>query len=131
MFPAGYILRIKHKEWVQQVFDSMSYYTSIYRKWATGQIIIFAHKTDKGDSFIGFGIIGTPREFADLSEEEKRLCEQHGWKTAIDLTFMKKFSKPLPVKETFLAETLRRGKFLHGLALDDSQIRELLSQAGE
>lgn len=131
MFPAGYILRIKRKEWVQQVLDSMTYYTGIYRKWATGQIIIFVHKTDKGDSFIGFAIIGTTRDFTEFSAEEKRLCKEQGWKTAIDLTFIKKFSKPLLVKETFLAETLRRGRFLHGLALDDSQIRELLSQAGE
>ena len=131
MFPAGYILRITRKEWVEQVFDCMTYYTSLYRKWKPEQTILFVHKTDEGDSLIGFGTIGAIRDFQDFSEGEKALCAEHGWKRALDFSFIKKFSTPLLVKETFLAETLRRGRFLHGLALDDAQIGELLSQAGE
>jgi hypothetical protein len=109
----------------------MTYYTKVNRKWKPRQTVIFVHKMDEGDSLIGFGIIETARQFSDLSEKEKAICAEYGWKTALDFTFMKEFTAPLLVRETFLAKTSRRGKYLHPFDLSKVQMRELLSQAGE
>ena len=53
---AGYILRITRKEWVDQVFERTKYYVGIRRRWKPNQIIFFAHKTARGDAFIGYGV---------------------------------------------------------------------------
>ncbi len=125
----GYILRIATKEWVKQVFDMAIYYTSARRKWKVGQTIIFVHKTNVGDSVVGYGKIGNVYSFDELSEEEKRYCERHGWKKALEFTYVVNFGNPLPLRNTFLKELKLRGKTLHSFPLSKEQIDSIISKA--
>jgi len=125
----GYIMRIATKEWVNQVFDLAMYYTSIHRKMSTGQTILFINKTELGDAFIGYGEIENIYSIDVLSEEEKRKCEKHGWKKALEFKYIIKFDKPLPLKETFVKELKLRGKSLHGFPLKSKQVNEIVRQA--
>jgi len=125
----GYILRIATEEWVDQVFDMAIYYTSTSRKWVPGQTLLFVHKTSLGDAFVGYGVIEAIREKDDLSEDERHMCEEHGWKRAIEFQYVKRFEKPLPIKETVLKGTKLRGRFLHGLQLGREQVDSIISRA--
>jgi hypothetical protein len=124
----GYILRIATEKWVNQVFGMAIYYTSLRRRWKPGQRIVFLHKTSVGDSIIGYGVIGRVSEKDELSEEERRECEKHGWKKAIEFKYVKPV-KPLPIKETFLKNSKLRGRYFHGLKLDEEQLNSIISQA--
>jgi hypothetical protein len=125
----GYILRIATEEWVDQVFDLAIYYTSTRRKWKPRQIILFVHKTDVGDAFVGYGVIEKAYEKDELSEDEKRECEKRGWKKAIEFQYAVRFEKPLPVKETFLKDLKLRGRSLHGFPLNKEQLDSIVSKA--
>lgn len=124
----GYVLRIATEKWVNQVFSLAIYYTSLRRRWKPGQTIVFLHKTSVGDSIIGYGVIGRICEKDELSEEEQRECERHGWKKAIEFKYVKPV-KPLPIKETCLKDLGLTGKYLHGLKLDEEQLNSIISQA--
>ena len=126
---AGYILRIASEEWVWQVFDMAIYYTSLSRKWKEGQTILFVSKTSVGDMVIGYGVIQGVISTDELSEEERRKCEEHGWKRAIEFTYVKRFEKPLPLKKTFLKDSKFRGRYLHGLVISKEQLDSIISQA--
>ncbi|MCK4313371.1 hypothetical protein KAW04_01265 [Candidatus Bathyarchaeota archaeon] len=126
---AGYILRIKTEKWVNQVFGMAIYYTGIRRRLKPGQTIVFIHKTGVGDAVIGYGVTGQIYERAELSEEEKSECEKHGWKKAIEFKYIMKFEKPLPIKETFLKDSKLRGRYFHGLKLNNEQLNSIISQA--
>jgi hypothetical protein len=125
----GYILRIATKQWVEQVFNMAIYYTSARRKWKPGQTILFVHKTSKGDAVVGYGEIGNLYSIDELSEEEKLECKKHGWKKAIEFTYVKEFENPLLIKETFLKDLKIRGKYFHGLPLKREQITSIIEQA--
>jgi hypothetical protein len=126
---AGYILRIASEEWVRQVFDMAIYYTSLSRKWKEGQTMLFVSKTSVGDMVIGCGVIQGVISTDELSEEERRKCEEHGWKRAIEFTYVKRFEKPLPLKKTFLKDSKFRGRYLHGLVISKEQLDSIISQA--
>ncbi|HVP27012.1 MAG TPA: hypothetical protein VMT26_05035 [Candidatus Bathyarchaeia archaeon] len=123
----GYILRIASKQWVEQVFNMAAYYTSLPRKWKKGQTILFMHKTNNGDSIIGYGIIETVYDKNELSNEEKSECKKYGWKKAIEFSYVIRFEKPLLVKETFLKDTKLRGRYFHGLRLNKQQLQTIIS----
>jgi predicted transcriptional regulator len=125
----GYILRIASEEWVRQVFDMAIYYTSLSRKWKEGQTILFVSKTSVGDMVIGYGVIQGVISTDELSEEERRKCEEHDWKRAIEFTYVKRFEKPLPLKKTFLKDSKFRGRYLHGLVISKEQLDSIISQA--
>jgi len=125
----GYILRIATKEWTDKVFDSAIYYTSFRRKWRVGQTIIFIHKTDIGDAFVGYGMIGNVYDKNELSEEEQRECEKWGWRKALEFKYIIKFDKPLAIKETFLKNLKLSGRYLHGLSLKKEELSAILTQA--
>jgi hypothetical protein len=127
--PKGYILRIATAEWVSQVFDMAIYYTSLRRGWKTGQIVMFVHKTDVGDAFVGYGEIGNVYGANELSNEEKRECEGHGWRKAIEFKYVIRFEKPLPVKQTFLKDLKVRGRTLHGFPLSKEQLDSIITKA--
>lgn len=129
MEAAGYILRIAAREWVNQVFSVAMYYTSFHRKWAPGKTILFVHKTDVGDAIVGYGIIEGLHKVDELSEEEGRDCEKHGWRKAIEFKYVMRFEKPLSIKETFLKEPRFRGRYMHGLQLGKDQLNSLVNQA--
>jgi len=124
----GYVLRITTKKWVNQVFGLAIYYTSLRRRWKPGQTVVFVHKTRDGDSIIGYGVIENAYEKSELSDDEIRECEKYGWKKAIVFKYVKPV-KALPIKETFMKELRFRGKYLHGLKLDEEQMNSIISQA--
>jgi hypothetical protein len=126
---AGYILRIATKQWVNQVFDTAMYYTGARRKWKPEQTILFVHKTSVGDSIVGYGVVENVYFLDELSDEEKRECERHGWREAIEFKYVKEFEKALPIKETVLKDINVHGKLLHGLPLSSEQINSVINQA--
>ncbi|MEM3577370.1 MAG: hypothetical protein QXX51_02825 [Candidatus Bathyarchaeia archaeon] len=127
--PKGLILRIATKEWVNQVFDYAMYYTGARRKMSAGQTVIFVHKTEFGDSFIGYGKIGNVYAVEELSEIERSLCEKWGWKGAIEFKYVVKFDEPLPIRETFLKNLKVRGKTLHCFPLNRENLNQIIDKA--
>ncbi len=71
----GYILRISKDSWEKQVFDIKKYYTAVRRKWHRGTNILLARKTEVGDSFIGYGVVGKVEHLWELSPEEETYCQ--------------------------------------------------------
>ncbi len=125
----GYILRITSKQWVKQVFNMAIYYTSIRRKWESGQTILFVHKIKIGDAIVGYGVIDKVYEKDQLYDEERRACERGGWKRAIEFKYVRQFDSPLPIKETFLRGSKLRGRYFHGLKLSKEQLEAVMTQA--
>ena len=125
----GCVLRIASKEWVDQVFSIAVYYTSLRRKWKQGQTIVFLSKTDVGDAVVGYGVVQSVYEKDELSEAEKNQCELHGWREAIEFSYVVRFDKPLLVKETFFRNTKLRGRCFHGYALSREQLKAIIAQA--
>lgn len=125
----GYILRISRDDWVRQVFEKRKYYPGIMRRWSRGTTILLARKTEKGDSFIGYGIIGRIDMPWELPEEELEYIRSHGWKCVLVFKNLMRFEKPLPLKETFLRDDRRKGKFLHGVPLTVEQVDSILEAA--
>jgi len=126
---SGFILRITTKQWVNQVFNMAIYYTSIHRKWKSGQTILFVYKTNFGDAMVGYGVIENVYEKDELSDEERHECERGGWKRALEFKYVKQFDSPLPIKETFLRGSKLRGRYFHGLKLNKEQLDSVMTQA--
>lgn len=124
----GYILRIKDEQWVNHVFDMAIYYSSLNRKWSSGQTILFIHNSPLGDAFVGYGVISRDRQKRYLPEEEKAQCERGGWKRAVEFKYVVRFEKPLLIRETILASSKLRGKFFHGLKLSAEQVQVIVRQ---
>lgn len=127
---AGYILRIASERWVDRVLEMAIYFTSVRRNWKSGQTVLFLHKGQGGDAFVGYGVIARACGKTDLNEEERRECEEGGWETALEFQYVKRFRNPMLVKETFLKDSKLRGRYFHGLSLDRKQF-ELIIAAGE
>jgi hypothetical protein len=126
---AGHILRIATEQWVDHVFEMAIYYTNMKRKWTCGQAILFIHKTRTGNALVGYGRVDHGAERNALSEEDRVECERGSWKRAIEFQYVKRFEKPLLVKQTFLKDSKRHGKFFHGLELNKEQLEQILGQA--
>jgi hypothetical protein len=124
---AGYVLRITSNSWVDHVFDMVIYYTNLRRKWQAGQTIIFIHKTESGDSVVGYGVIERACQQDELPEEDR--VEPEKWKTALVFRYVLRFEKPLSVKETFLKEPKFRGRYAHGLGVSKEQMDSILDRA--
>jgi len=125
----GYILRIVGEEFAEHVFDLAIYYTNLKRKWSLGQVILFVHKSELGDAFVGYGVIARILEKHELCDQERVECEHGGWKMAIEFKYVRRLERPLLVKETFLKDSKLRGRLLHGLKLDRVQVESVLKQA--
>lgn len=125
----GYILRIATKKWVDQVFDNAIYYTNMRRKWKTGQTILFLHKSNLGDTLVGYGLVEKSANPEELPGQDKHECELGGWKEAIEFKYVKQFDKPVAIKDTFLRSSKLRGRYFHGLKLNGSQLEAILAQA--
>jgi len=98
----GYILRISSDDWVDQVYELKKYYSGVMRSWKRETPILFAKKTDVGDSF--------------------RRC-------ALSFKTLRKFEDPYPIKESILAEDPRKGSFLHDARLTEEQMDTILEAA--
>ncbi|MGB9741085.1 MAG: EVE domain-containing protein [Candidatus Bathyarchaeia archaeon] len=129
--PKGYILRIATEKWVNQVFDFAIYYTGARRKMSAGQTVIFVHKMEHGDSFIGYGEIGNIYAVDEFSDAERRECEKWGWKRAIEFKYVVRFEKPLPLRETFLKDLKVKGKTLHCFPLTEEELKQIINKAEE
>ena len=116
----GYILRISRDEWEKQVFEIKKYYTAVRRKWHRGTNILLARKTEVGDSFIGYGVVGKVEHLGELSPEEEAYCQENNWKVVITFKGL-----------TFLAGDPRKGSFLHGARLSEQQTDDILEAAEE
>lgn len=125
----GYILGIARNEWVKQVFNLKKYYVVVRGRWEPGLTIFFARKAEKGDSFLGYGFIGSVQKLEELSEEERSECEKHGWKRVLNFKSVVRFEPPLPIKETVIKDTGLWGSRLHGYRLTSAQVRSILSRA--
>jgi len=127
----GYILRISLDEWEKQGFEIKKYYTAVRRKWHRGTNILLARKTDVGDSFIGYGVVGKVEHLWELSPEEETYCQENNWKVVITFKALTRFKTPYPIKSTFLADDPRKGSFLHGVRLTEQQTDDILEAAEE
>lgn len=126
----GYILRISRDEWLKQVFEKRKYYPGLVRKWSPGMTILLARKTEQGDSFIGYGVIGGIFKPSEASKEEQEYCLANGWKCILSFKELVRFEEPLPLKRTFLKNDKRRGRLFHALPLTLGQVDSVLEAAG-
>jgi len=127
---SGYTLRISGEEWVEHVFNMAIYYTNLTKKWNSDATVLFVHKTEVGDAFIGYGILDRVLDRDELADDEKLDCQRGGWKRAILFEYVMRFEKPLPIKETFLKNSKLRGRFFQGMELKREQVEDILKQAG-
>jgi len=124
--PRSYILRISKEEWYRQVFSIKKYFPGVPRKWEPRGIIFLARKAEKGDSLVGYGVIGEFVERGLLPEERRKECEMMGWRGAIVFSELYKISPPVPIKETILAASKARGRYFHGYTLTRDEVESLL-----
>ena len=124
--PKNYVLRIVKEEWCQQVFSTKRYFPGVPRRWNSGDMIFLVHKVEKADSLVGYGIIEEFVEKEELPEDERRVCEEMGWRGVIVFNELYKIDPPVPVKDTILSAVEARGKYLHGYPLTDEQVESIL-----
>lgn len=125
----GYILRISTDSWRDQVFELKKYYSGVMRGWKRDTQILLAKKTEVGDSFIGYGVVGKVEMLWELSPEEEAYCRENNWRCALTFKALNGFERPYPIKESILAEDPRKGSFLHGARLTEDQVDEILDAA--
>lgn len=126
----GYILRISQDKWEEQVYRLGKYYPGFHRKWKTGTPILLVKNTDVGDSFIGYGIVDKVEMLWEMPPEEEKYCKDNGWRCALSFTPLIKFEKPVPIKETFLADDKRKGSYLHGIIVGENEVNEIIEAGG-
>ncbi len=127
----GYILRVSHDDWVDQIFELKKYYSGIIRNWRVGTPILLAKKKHVGDSFLGYGITDKVEMLWEMSAEEEHYCKENGWKVAITFKPIIKFENPVPIKMTPLKGDKRKGMFLHGVILTEDTVDTILEIAEE
>ena len=129
--PRSYVLRITKEEWYRQVFLIKKYFPGVPRRWEPGGIIFLARKAEKGDSLIGYGVIGKFVKRDLLPEDRRKECEVMGWKGAIVFSELYKFDPPIPIKETVLGASKARGRCFHGHPLTKDHVESILKVAEE
>lgn len=127
----GYILRVSHDDWVEQIFELKKYYSGINRNWRVGTPILLAKKTQVGDSFIGYGITDKVEMLFEMSAEEEHYCKENGWKVCITFKPLIRFLNPVPIKMTPIGNDRRKGMFLHGVMLSEDTVDTILEIAEE
>ena len=70
----GYILRLSTEDWRDQVYELKKYYSGVMRGWKRETPVLLAMKTEAGDSFIGYGVVGKVEHLWELSPEEEAYC---------------------------------------------------------
>jgi len=90
-----------------------------------------AKKAEKGDSFVGYGVLEKFVRRNELSDEQRLECEKMGWKGVLIFSELYKFEPPLPIKETALSGTNARGRCLHGYPLTQKLVESILEKAKE
>ena len=129
--PKSYILRITREEWYRQVFSIKKYFPGVPRRWNRGGMIFLVRKAERGDSFIGYGVIGRFVKRDCLPEPRRSECERMGWKGAIEFSELYRVEPPVPVKETVIGAVGARGSYLHGYILKKDQAESILKALRE
>jgi hypothetical protein len=127
----GYVLRIAHEDLVNQVFSLGKYYSGIQRNFIRGTPLLFAAKTEDGDSIVGYGVIDNVEHLWEMTPADEEYAKEHGWKIALTLRAATRFKIPLLIKNSLLKDDKRKGAFLHGAKLTEETIDGLLEQAEE
>ena len=125
----GYILRISRDEWLEQVFRLNKYYTGIIRDYKRGTPILLAKKAERGDSFVGYGVVDKVEMLWEMPPEEEDYSRGHGWKCGLTLRGLTKFATPYPIRESCISSDPRRGAFLNGAKLTEDQVDTILEAA--
>jgi hypothetical protein len=125
----GYVLRIAHEDLVNQVFSLGKYYSGVIRDFKRGTPLLFAAKSESGDSFVGYGVVDKVEFLWEMTPEEEAYAREHGWKIALTLRGATRFKNPLLVKNSLLKDDKRKGAYLHGVKLTEETIDALLEQA--
>jgi hypothetical protein len=127
----GYILRISNETLVNQVFSLGKYYSGIQRNFIRGTPLLFAAKTDDGDSLVGYGVVDKIEYLWEMTPAEEEYAKEHNWKIALTLRGATRFGSPLLIKNSLLKDDKRKGAYLHGAKLSEETIDALLEQAEE
>jgi len=125
----GYILRVSTDDWVDQIFEIKKYYSGVMRGWKRDSTILLAKKTEVGDSFIGYGVVGRVEMLWELTPEEESYCRENNWKCALTFKALNRYNKPYPIKKTLLKDDPRKGAFLHGARLTEDQVDQILEES--
>ena len=125
----GYVLRISHEDLVDQVFNLGKYYAGIQRNFIRGTPLLFAAKSESGDSIVGYGVVDKIESLWEMTPGDEIYAKEHGWKVGLSLRGATKFKTPLLIKNSLLKEDKRRGAFLHGAKFSKDTIDGLLEQA--
>ncbi|MBN1682293.1 hypothetical protein JW865_01920 [Candidatus Bathyarchaeota archaeon] len=125
----GYILRITHDYWLEQVFKINKYYSGVVRAFEKGTPILLVKKTEVGDSFIGYGFIQKVEYLWEMTPEDEKYSRDNNWKCCLSLKNLTKFDAPYPIKESLLKDDPRKGKLLHGAMLKIELINNIIEAA--
>ena len=123
-----HILRINRDDWMRQVFEVGKYYSGMItvKGWQTGSTVVFLKKVGKTDAIIGYGAIEGIETLDDMSEEEKTMCQENGWKSAVRFSDLQKLEPPKPINESAIGKWDARGQFLHGRTLSNEELETIL-----
>jgi len=125
----GYVLRISHEDLVNQVFSLGKYYSGVIRDFKRGTPLLFAAKSEGGDSLVGYGKVYDIEHLWEMTPADEEYAKEHGWKIALTLRGATKFKVPLLIKNSLLKDDKRKGAFLHGAKFSEDTISALLEQA--
>ncbi len=127
----GYVLRISHEDLVNQVFSLGKYYSGIQRNFIRGTPLLFAAKSEGGDSIVGYGVIDKIEHLWEMTPADEVYAKEHGWKLGLTLRGATRLGTPLLIKNSLLKDDKRKGAFLHGAKLSEETINTLLEQVEE
>jgi len=129
--PTNFILRITKEEWFRQVFTIKKYFPGVKRRWESNSKILLVRNSEKGDSFIGYGVLQEYIKRDFLPDKERSECERMGWTGVLIFKELFKFDPPLLLKDTILSGRSARGRYLHGFPLTEKQTELILNRASE
>ncbi len=127
----GYVLRIAHEDLVNQVFSLGKYYSGVQRNFIRGTPLLFAAKSEGGDSIVGYGVIDKIEHLWEMTPADEVYAKEHGWKLGLTLRGATRLGTPLLIKNSLLKDDKRKGAFLHGAKLSEETINTLLEQVEE
>jgi len=127
--PNNFILRITREEWFNQVFSIKKYFPGIARYWESNGTIFLVRKAERGDSFVGYGVLDSFIRKDLLPEEQKKECEIMGWRGVLVFKKLYRFEPPLKIKDTVIGASNAKGRCFHGYPLTREQVESILRTA--
>jgi len=125
----NYILRIAKDEWERQVFALKAYYAGVRREWEAGSTIYLLKRTESGDAFIGYGVIGKIVPLEKMDEGEKDMCMNNNWNKKLSFSKLVRFEPPVLVKDTIVSGWGQKGALLHGAPISQSDMESIARMA--